>query len=84
MASDGPAPGNCRAEPAEEIEAGNVVEAGDVVVCNLVFLYRYMRPEGPWQRLAAAWRQRQLFRKDLFLSPIETINPSGAPLPFLP
>ena len=47
--------------------------SGDCVcVCNLVFLYRYMRPEGPWQR--------QLFPKDLFLSPIEMINPSGATL----
>ena len=23
-------------------------------VCNLLFISRYMRPEGPWQRLAAA------------------------------
>ena len=23
-------------------------------VCNLLFINRYMRPEGPWQRLAAA------------------------------
>ena len=24
-------------------------------VCYLLFLYRYMWPEGPWQRLAAAF-----------------------------
>ena len=27
---------------------------GSVCVCYLLFLYRYMWPEGPWQRLAAA------------------------------
>ena len=25
-----------------------------VCVCNLLFINRYMRPEGPWQRLVAA------------------------------
>ena len=33
---------------------------GEPRVCNLLFINRCMRPEGPWQRLAAAWRQRRL------------------------
>ena len=34
-----------------------------VGVCYLLFLYRYMRPEGPWQRLAAALSDSSLLFK---------------------
>ena len=33
------------------VEGGGRLLARAVGVCNLVFLSRYMRPEGPWQRL---------------------------------
>ena len=40
----------------------------DMLVCDLVFLSRYMRPEGPWQRLRRCLMQRRwLF---LYLIPL--------------
>ena len=49
-------------------------------VCNQVFIHRYMRPEGPWQRLAAALADSSGILRDHILSPTEMIGPSGAPL----
>ena len=38
-------------------------------VCNLLFINRYMRPEGPWQRLAAALTDSSgIFIHDLVLA----------------
>ena len=38
-------------------------------VCNLLFINRYMRPEGPWQRLAAALADSSgIFIHDLILA----------------
>ena len=34
------------------------LQPGCVCVCNLLFINHCMRPEGPWQRLAAAWGHR--------------------------
>ena len=49
-------------------------------VCNQLFIYRYMRPEGPWQRLAAALAESSRVLLDHILSQIEMIDPSRAPL----
>ena len=55
-------------------------ECGRTVgVCDLLFIHCYMRPEGPWQRPAAVWRQRRLLNAR-FLSQIEMIDPTRAPL----
>ena len=38
-------------------------------VCNLLFINRYVRPEGPWQRLAAALSGSSgIFIHDLILA----------------
>ena len=38
-------------------------------MCNLLFMNRYMRPEGPWQRLAAALADSSgIFIQDLVLA----------------
>ena len=39
-------------------------------VCNLLFIYRYMQPEGPWQRLSAAHRANGGFLYNLILAQI--------------
>ena len=47
-------------------------------VCHLLFLTRYMRPEGPWQRRA--------FLNDLFLprTSLRRHSEASPPLPFIP
>ena len=42
-------------------------------------IFYFISSEGPWQRLATAWRQRWLLH-DRFLPQIEMIDPSRAPL----
>ena len=41
-----------------QLPAG-IKERDDKGVCDLVFLSRYMRPEGPWQRLRRCLEQRR-------------------------
>ena len=55
-------------------------ELGCVCVRNQLFIDRYMWPEGPWQRLAAALAGSSGVLPDHILSQIEMINPSRAPL----
>ena len=47
-------------EIQEYIQAWSFRRRVCLVCVIFYFLYRYMRPEGPWQRLAAAWKQRRL------------------------
>ena len=49
------------------------------VLCNQVFIYRYMRPEGPWERLAAALADSSRILHDRVLSSTGMIGPSEAP-----
>ena len=51
-------------------------------MCNQLFIDRYMWPEGPWQRLAAALADSSGVLPDHILSQIEMIDPSRAPLIF--
>ena len=61
--------------------AADVLWAGDAVcVCNQLFIDRYMWPEGPWQRLAAALAGSSGVLPAHILSQIEMIDPSRAPL----
>ena len=53
-------------------------------VCNQLFINRYMWPEGPWQRLAAALADSSRVLPDHVLSQIEMIDPSRAPLSTAP
>ena len=47
--------------------------AQPIAVCvQSVIIYRYMRPEGPWQRLAAALADSSRIFHNLILSQIET------------
>ena len=49
-------------------------------VCNLLFISRYVRPEGPRQRLAAAHRATAAFLHNHFLAQIGITNHSKASL----
>ena len=49
-------------------------------VCNQLLINRYMWPEGPWQRQAAALVDSSGVLPDHILSQIEMIDPSRAPL----